>query len=95
VEPTQWYVRARLRLNEFDMYSITQNVKCLQFLSSPGTFTLTQHIPHSNLIQESPSKSNKKQQNTPLKVSIKVSKIQSITTIARYTRLARQALPWA
>src|SRR5437899_1343411 len=23
VEPTQWYVRARLRLNEFDMYSIT------------------------------------------------------------------------
>src|SRR5947199_5537144 len=47
VEPTQWYVRARLRLNEFDMYSITQNAKCLQFLPSTGVFTLTQHTPHS------------------------------------------------
>src|SRR5947209_12501502 len=25
MEPTQWYVRARLRLNEFDMYSITNS----------------------------------------------------------------------
>ena len=94
VEPTQWYVRARLRLNEFDMYSITQNEKCLQFLSSPGTFTLTQHTPHSHFIQESPFKSNKKQRNTPLKVSIKVSKIQSIITIAKYAQLARQAFLW-
>src|SRR5436305_13236032 len=68
VEPTQWYVRARVRLNEFDMYSITQNEKGLQFFSSTGTFTLTQHIQHSDFIQESPFRSKKKQRNTPVAV---------------------------
>src|SRR5436853_3113287 len=75
MEPTQYYVRARQRLNEFDMYCITHNTKHLQFLPPTAQFTLTKHTPYSEIIRESPSKSNKKQRNTPLKVSIKVSNI--------------------
>src|SRR5437588_5977854 len=75
VEPTQWYVRARLRLNEIDIHCITDNKKRLQFFPSRGMFTLAHRPPRSNFIQESSLKSDKKQRNTPFKVPIEMSKI--------------------